>query len=254
VSCAALPESLLESELFGHVKGAFTGAFRDRPGRFELADKGTIFLDEVGTMNPSIQVKLLRVLQEREFERVGGTKTIKVDVRVIAASNQDLQKAVQEGRFREDLFYRLNVIPIMIPPLREHKEDIPLLVNTILQRLTGKTQWKSLKVSLEAMNLLIEYDWPGNVREVENAIEYAVVQTAGDTILPQSLPSWIKGKRERAHGLRQLLVNVIGETEREEIIKKIAEYQGKVSDAARALGVGRTTLWRKMKRYQIPKM
>jgi PAS domain S-box-containing protein len=253
VSCAALPESLLESELFGHVKGAFTGAFRDRPGRFELADKGTIFLDEVGTMNPSIQVKLLRVLQEREFERVGGTKTIKVDVRVIAASNQDLQKAVQEGRFREDLFYRLNVIPIMIPPLREHKEDIPLLVNTILQRLTGKTQWKSLKVSLEAMNLLIEYDWPGNVREVENAIEYAVVQTAGDTILPQSLPSWIKGKRERAHGLRQLLVNVIGETEREEIIKKIAEYQGKVSDAAKALGVGRTTLWRKMKHYQIPK-
>jgi transcriptional regulator with PAS, ATPase and Fis domain len=253
VSCAALPEGLLESELFGHVKGAFTGAIRDRPGRFELADKGTIFLDEVGTMNPSIQVKLLRVLQEREFERVGGTKTIKIDVRVIAASNQDLQKAVQEGRFREDLFYRLNVIPIMVPPLREHKEDIPLLVNTILQRLTAKAQWKSLKVSLEAMNLLIEYDWPGNVRELENGIEYAVLRTAGDTILPQSLPPWIKGKGERAHGLRQLLVNIIGETEREEIIKKIAEYQGKVSDAAKALGVGRTTLWRKMKRYQIPK-
>ena len=171
---------------------------------------------------------------------------------MIAASNQDLQKAVQEGRFREDLFYRLNVIPIMVPPLREHKEDIPLLVNTILQRLSAKAQWKSLKVSLEAMNLLIEYDWPGNVRELENAIEYAVVQTAGDTILPQSLPPWIKGKGEGAHGLRQLLVNVIGEREREEIIKRIAECQGKVSDAAKALGVGRTTLWRKMKRYQIP--
>jgi PAS domain S-box-containing protein len=253
VSCAALPEGLLESELFGHVKGAFTGAIRDKPGRFELADKGTIFLDEVGTMNPSIQVKLLRVLQEREFERVGGTKTIKVDVRVMAASNQDLQKAVQDGRFREDLFYRLNVIPILVPPLREHKEDIPLLVNTILQRLTAKTQWKPLKVSLEALILLIEQDWPGNVRELENAIEYAVVRTAGDTILPQSLPSWIKGKGERAHGLRVRLMDVIGDTEREEIIKKIAECQGKVSDAAKALGVGRTTLWRKMKRYQIPK-
>ncbi|MBI4382264.1 MAG: sigma 54-interacting transcriptional regulator [candidate division NC10 bacterium] len=253
VSCAALPEGLLESELFGHVKGAFTGAIRDKPGRFELADKGTIFLDEVGTMNLSIQVKLLRVLQEREFERVGGTKTTKVDVRVIAASNQNLQKAVQEGRFREDLFYRLNVIPIMVPPLREHKEDIPLLVNTILHRLTAKAQGEPLKVSLEAMNLLIEHDWPGNVRELENAIEYAVVRMAGDTILPQSLPSWIKGKGERPHGLGQLLVNVIGEREREEIIKKVAECQGKVSDAAKALGVGRTTLWRKMKRYQIPK-
>lgn len=252
VSCAALPESLLESELFGHVRGAFTGAIKDKPGRFELADKGTIFLDEVGMMSPSIQVKLLRVLQEWEFERVGGTRTIKVDVRVIAASNQDLQKAVQEGRFREDLFYRLNVVPIMLPPLRERKEDIPLLVSSILERLTAKAQWKALKLSPEAMNLLIEYDWPGNVRELENALEYAVVRTAGDTLLPQSLPPWIKGRSERADR-PQFLVNIMGEREREEIIKKVAECQGKVSDAAKALGVGRTTLWRKMKRYQIPK-
>jgi PAS domain S-box-containing protein len=252
VSCAALPESLLESELFGHVRGAFTGAIKDKLGRFELADKGTIFLDEVGMMNPSIQVKLLRVLQELEFERVGGTRTIKVDVRVIAASNQDLQRAVQEGRFREDLFYRLNVVPIMVPPLRERKEDISLLVSSILERLIAKAQWKASKVSPEAMNLLIEYDWPGNIRELENAVEYAVIRTAGDTLIPQSLPPWIMGRSERADR-PQLLVNIVGQREREEIIKKVAECQGKVSDAAKALGVGRTTLWRKMKRYQIPK-
>jgi PAS domain S-box-containing protein len=248
VSCAALPESLLESELFGHVRGAFTGAIKDKPGRFELADKGTILLDEVAEMSPSIQVKLLRVLQDREFERVGGTRTVKVDVRILAASNRDLQKAVQEGRFREDLFYRLNVIPIMVPPLRGRKEDIPLLVSGVLERLLTKTQWRTLKVSPEALNFLIEYDWPGNVRELENALEFALVRQTGDTLLPQSLPPWIKRGEQRAHGF---LKEIAEERERDEIVKKLTQCQGKVSAVAKALGVGRTTLWRKMKNYQI---
>ena len=253
VSCAALPESLLESELFGHVRGAFTGAIKDKPGRFELADKGTIFLDDVGEMSLSIQVKLLRVLQEREFERVGGTRTIRVDVRVIAASNRDLQKAVQEGRFREDLFYRLNVIPILVPPLRERKEDIPLTVSSILERVIAQAQCKPMKVSPEAMNLLIHYDWPGNVRELENALEFALVRRAGYTLFPESLPPWIGRGDPEARSLREPLRAVMAKREREEIVSKLEQCQGKVSVVARALGLGRATLWRKMKSYQIPK-
>jgi two-component system response regulator AtoC len=248
-----LPETLLESELFGHVRGAFTGAIKDKPGRFELAHTGTMFLDEVGEMSPSIQVKLLGVLQDREFERVGGTRTIKVDVRVIAATNRDLQKCVREGRFREDLFYRLNVIPMLVPPLRERKEDIPLLVNFILERLLTKVQCKPLKVSPEALNFLIEYDWPGNVRELENALEFALVRQSGDTLLPQFLPPWIKAEEQIVDGLREPLKDVVRERERKEIVKKLAECQGKVAVVAKALGVARTTLWRKMKSYQIPK-
>lgn len=251
VSCAALPESLLESELFGHVRGAFTGATRDKPGRFELADKGTLFLDEVAEMSPAIQVKLLRALQEHEFERVGGTRTLRVDIRVIAASNRDLRKAVQEGRLREDLFYRLNVVPIVVPPLRERKEDIPLLIRSILERPAPQGHRTDLRLSREAMNLMMEYDWPGNVRELENAIEFARVWTAGGTILPESLPPSLRGGGEGALDVRKPLVHVMAEREREEIVKKIAACQGKVSDVAKALGVGRTTLWRKMKRYQI---
>ena len=254
VSCAALPESLLESELFGHVRGAFTGAFKDRPGRFELAHGGTIFLDEVAEMSPSIQVKLLRVLQEREFERVGAARTIKVDVRIVAASNRDLQRAVQEGKFREDFFYRLNVIPIMVPPLRERKEDIPLLVSSFFEQASARSQGKQRKISPEAMNLLLEHNWPGNIRELENAVEFALVRTTGDTILPQGLPPWIRKESQQDHGLREFLREILGEREREEIVKKLAQCQGRVSDVARALGVGRTTLWRKMKSYQISKM
>ncbi len=251
VSCAALPETLLESELFGHVRGAFTGAIKDKAGRFELADKGTIFLDEVGDMSLSIQVKLLRVLQERKFERVGGTRTVTVDVRVIAASNRNLQKATKEGRFREDLFYRLNVIPITVPPLRERKEDIPLLVSFIIERLAGQGQRKAVSVSPEAMGVLMDYDWPGNVRELENALEFALVRKTGDILLPQFLPPWITEGDEKADDSRQLLRAVVGDREREEIVKKLAQCQGKVSETAKALGVGRTTLWRKMKRYDL---
>jgi transcriptional regulator with PAS, ATPase and Fis domain len=251
VSCAALPESLLESELFGHVRGAFTGAIKDKPGRFELANRGTILLDEVGEISPSIQVKLLRVLQEREFERVGGTRTIKVDVRIVAATNRDLRKAIQQGQLREDLFYRLNVIPITVPPLRERREDIPLLVNSILDRLAGASQGKTVKVSPEAMGLLREHNWPGNVRELENALEFALVRRVSDTLLPQSLPPWIKREERRADGYMEPLKGVVREKEKEEIVKKLAQCQGKVSAVAKALGVGRTTLWRKMKGYQI---
>jgi PAS domain S-box-containing protein len=251
VSCATLSENLLESELFGHVRGAFTGAIKDKPGRFELADKGTIFLDEVGEMSPSIQVKLLRVLQDREFERVGGTRTIKVDVRVIAATNRDLQKAIQEGKFREDLFYRLHVVPVVILPLRERKEDIPLLVDQGLENLAAKIHRTGLNVTPEAMELLMEYDWPGNVRELENALEFALARTAGGTISPQSLPPWIGKRGERADWLGKSLVTSVEEREREEILRKLALCKGKVANAAKALGVGRTTLWRKMKRHQI---
>ncbi len=253
VSCAALPETLLESELFGHVRGAFTGAIRDKPGRFELADKGTIFLDEVGEMSPSIQVKLLRVLQDREFERVGGTRTIKVDVRVIAATNRNLPKAIQEGGFREDLFYRLNVVPITVPPLRERKEDISLLVDHILEKLAAKIQRRALKISPEAVGLLMDHNWPGNVRELENALEFALARTDEDIISLQSLPPWIERRDERADRLPKPLGKIVEEMEREEIVRKLVLCQGKVGAAANALGLGRTTLWRKMKRHQISK-
>jgi len=251
VSCAALPEGLLESELFGHVRGAFTGAIKDKPGRFELADRGTIFLDEVGEISPSIQVKLLRVLQERQFERVGGSRTLSVDVRVIAATNRDLPRAVQEGRFREDLFYRLHVVPITVPPLRERKEDIPPLVNHTLQKLAAKMQSESLGVSSDAMDVLMVYDWPGNVRELENALQFALVRTGGDTISAQSLPSWIGRGSERAERPGKPLITVVEEREREEIVRRLVQCQGKLSDVAKALGIGRTTLWRKRKRHQL---
>jgi transcriptional regulator with PAS, ATPase and Fis domain len=241
----------LESELFGHVRGAFTGAIRDKPGRFELADKGTIFLDEVGEMSPSIQVKLLRVLQDREFERVGGTRTIKVDVRVIAATNRNLPKAIQEGGFREDLFYRLNVVPITVPPLRERKEDIPLLVDHILEKLAAKIQRRAVKISPEAVGLLMDHNWSGNVRELENALEFALACTDDDTIFPQSLPPWIEIRDERADRLPKPLGKIVEEMEREEIVRNLALCQGKVAAAANALGLGRTTLWRKMKQYHI---
>jgi len=179
INCTAIPENLLESELFGFEKGAFTGAMTAKPGKFELADKGTIFLDEIGDVPGAIQVKLLRVLQEREFERLGGTKTLKVDVRVIAATNQDLRAALEQGTFREDLYYRLNVVPISIPPLREHKEDIPYLVDHFLARLARESAKPITSITPAAMRLLMDFHWPGNIRELENIIERAVALSSG---------------------------------------------------------------------------
>ena len=187
LNCAALPESLLESELFGHERGAFTGAVKTRRGRFELADKGTLFLDEIGDISPATQVKLLRVLQERTFERVGGSRSITVDVRIIAATNADLEEAVRMRRFREDLYYRLHVVPIVLPPLRERKEDIPLLVGHFLQRFNAENH-KALKISSPAMDLIVGYDWPGNVRELENCIERMVVMARREIIAPRGRP------------------------------------------------------------------
>ncbi len=187
LNCAALPENLLESELFGHERGAFTGAVRMRRGRFELADKGTLFLDEIGDISLAMQVKLLRVLQERTFERVGGSRPIEVDVRIIAATNVDLEEAVRQGRFREDLYYRLHVVPIVLPALRERREDIPLLLGHFLRRF-NEENGKDLKISSAAMDLVVSYEWPGNVRELENCVERMVVMARREIIAPEDVP------------------------------------------------------------------
>ena len=192
VSCAALPETLLESELFGHEKGAFTGAVSRREGRFQLAHRGTIFLDEVGEMSPALQTKLLRVLQEKEFEPLGSTRTVKVDIRVIAATNKDLTKEVKEGRFREDLYYRLNVVPITMPPLRERKEDIPPLADHFLAVYREKNRKPLKGISGKALDLLVRYDWPGNIRELENCIERAVIMAREEMITPADFPPQIQ--------------------------------------------------------------
>jgi len=188
VDCASLPEDLLESELFGHEKGAFTGAIAKKLGKFELASGGTLFLDEIGNLNLTTQANLLRALQEKKIERVGGTRPIKIDVRIIAATHRDLEKAVGEGSFREDLYYRLNVVLINLPPLRERKDDIPLLIEHFLRRYRSESQGKLKYVPLKTLDLLMRYSWPGNVRELENVIERAIVMGKGDTILPQDLP------------------------------------------------------------------
>ena len=252
VNCSALSENLLESELFGHEKGAFTGAIRTKPGRFELANGGTLFLDEVADMSPALQVKLLRVLDEQAFERVGGTQRIQVDVRIIAATNKDLRKEVREGRFREDLFYRLNVVPIYLPPLRERREDIPLLVEHFIERFNQKMRRNVRGISPEALDILMSYDWPGNIRELENAIEQAFVRCRGETLLPEHLPRHITGDlQEPLHGPISSLRAPLEETEKE-ILRRVLEETGQSRiAAARRLGISKATLWRKMKRYGL---
>ena len=200
LNCGAMPENLLESELFGHMRGAFTGADANKKGLLEVAEKGTVFLDEIGEMSAVMQVKLLRVLQERRFRRVGGLEELTADIRVIAATNQDLSKAVAEGRFREDLFYRINVIPIALPPLRDRREDIPLLAEHFLAKYGEQMEKPITGVSREAMDLLLHHDWPGNIRELENALERAVALEATPTILPDSLPATIRGESPRSRG------------------------------------------------------
>ncbi|RKY40177.1 MAG: sigma-54-dependent Fis family transcriptional regulator [Candidatus Omnitrophota bacterium] len=258
VSCGALPENLLESELFGHVKGSFTGAIRDRQGRFEIASGGTIFLDEIDAFSPKLQVKLLRVLQEGEFERVGDTKTIKVDVRVIAATNQDLKKLIKGGLFREDLYYRLNVIPINVPPLRERKDDIPLLVEHFLKKSSQKLKGRVVKdVSPQVMELFFAYDWPGNIRELENIIERAVILCKGEKIEIEDLPEFFMELREeKGYDEKKgtfFLKEVVKGSEKEIIERVLKECGGNRKKAAQLLGINRTTLYNKLKAYGILK-
>jgi DNA-binding NtrC family response regulator len=263
LNCTAIPETLLEAELFGHVRGAFTGAVGNRQGRLEQAHKGTLFLDEVGTMGSALQTKLLRVLQEREFERVGDSHTTKVDVRIIAATNSDLAKMVAEGQFREDLFYRLNVIPVVLPPLRERKEDIPLLVQHFLDKLradSGGQPRTPMTVAQDAIRRLMAYSWPGNVRQLENAIERAVAITAGRTqIEAADLPVEIQQAQEPAlpstvslpeEGLD--LDAFIVHIERELIARSLERSGGNKGRAAKLLNLKRTTLVEKLKRFEKP--
>lgn len=240
VNCGALPENLIESELFGHVKGAFSGAVREKKGRFQLAEGGTLFLDEVAELSMDMQVKLLRVLQERTFEKVGGEKTLKANVRIISATNKDLLNEVKSKRFREDLYYRLNVIPIEIPPLRKRKNDIPLLCDHFLTKISKSHGDNKLTVSQDAIIELIKYPWPGNVRELENAMQYATVRCKGETVLPVDLPMELQQKNGGISVSKGPSRKLNIETVKEALNKT----GGNKAKASRLLGVGRATLYR----------
>ncbi len=257
VNCGAIPEDLLESELFGHMKGSFTGAVSTRVGRFEMADRGSIFLDEIGDMSLKLQVKLLRVLQERRFEPVGSNKTLEVDVRIIAATNKNLETAVQEGRFREDLYYRLNVIPIVIPPLRNRPEDVPLLLDHFLTRFSEENRLKKPKVTAEALEILTHYPWPGNVRELENTIERLVVLKHEDEITPKGLPSHLT--RSASQGSQGISIpesginfkKLVNDFENDLILRALEKTSGNKNQAANLLRLNRTTLVEKIKKRQL---
>ena len=251
VNSAALNESLLESELFGHVKGAFTGADRSRVGRFEAAHRGSIFLDEIGDLPMATQVKLLRVLQEKTIEKVGDHRPIPVDVRVITATNQDLHLLMEQGRFREDLFFRINVIPIHLPPLRERREDIPLLVEHFLERSAAKTQKPITGLSREALEIFLHYHWPGNVRELINVIDYAFVLCPEGVILPEHLPVELTGRRPAPARPRRPESTGPQRISREELLKTLQAARGKKTRAAEMLGVSRVTLWKWLKELDV---
>jgi nitrogen regulation protein NR(I) len=271
INCAAIPRDLLESELFGHEKGAFTGALNARAGRFELAHNGTLFLDEIGELDPSLQVKLLRVLQEREFERVGGVKTIKVDVRILAATNKDLEKATREGKFREDLFYRLNVIPLNLPPLRERLDDIPLLLKHFIKKFSRKRDSRPFGISREAMECLMKYHWPGNVRELENLVERLMILVNADVASVADLPERFGGspammspvavmtemQTSREHQVVSIpesgvdLDALLHDLEKDYILRALRMTGGVKSKAANLLHLNRTTLIEKMKKMRI---
>jgi len=260
VNCGAIPEELLESELFGHEKGAFTGAIRTKIGRFELAQGGTIFLDEIGDMSPALQVKLLRVIQERDFERIGGVKTISVDVRIIAATNQNLEQAVAEKKFREDLFYRINVIPINLPPLRERDMDIEILANHFLKRFNQINKKNITGISSEAMRCIMSYPWPGNVRELENLMEMLVVMKEKGSIEIDDLPPKLHPHRTKeepqtrtelpAEGLN--FNELVNQFEKDLLLQALRKSRGVKNRAAKLLQLNRTTLVEKLKRFNIP--
>ena len=249
VNCTTLSDQLLESELFGHVRGAFTGAVKDKPGRLEAAAGGTVFLDEIADLSPALQTKLLRFLQEHRFERVGGAHTIEVDARIIAASNRDLEQQVAAGQFREDLFYRLNVISLRLPALRERPEDVPLLVERFVAAAALRNRRPRLKLAPEAMEALRRYHWPGNVRELRNAIERAAVLSRSDVISREDLPDRVF-RPPTAHRALPASAGTLEELEREHIRNVLAEAVT-LEDAAETLGISPTTLWRKRKRYGI---
>jgi len=260
VNCAALPEHLLESEFFGHERGAFTGADRQKKGRFELAAGGTLFLDEIGELPVGMQAKLLRVLQDQRFERVGGTEPIKTDCRVIAATNLNLAEAVAASRFRDDLYYRLNVVSIDLPPLRERLEDVPLLVNHFLEKLVERGL-PAKTVARETLSRLLRYDWPGNVRELDNLIEQMVVTTPGPVIEPENLPSHILPLREEPFSLdfdhnrplAELTDEFIQRIERAYLIRVLEKYRGRIDRCALHCGLSRRSISEKLRRYQIDK-
>jgi len=250
VDCSALVETLLESELFGHVKGSFTGAIQAKYGSFELANGGTFFFDEIGNLSLDIQAKLLRVIQEKELKPVGGEKTIKVDVRIIAATNQDLRQSIAKKTFREDLYYRLNVVPIHIPPLRDRKEDIPLLVNHFLKRYNKKREVPVTKVEPETMKILMSYDWPGNVRELENSIERALILEDGDALLPRCFP-WLVEKGQMRVPAGNGKIYSLEELEKKHIERVLGETKGHKGKTANLLGIDRKTLYQKIKKYGL---
>ncbi len=253
VSCAALAETLLESELFGHEKGAFTGAVANRKGKFEMAHGGTIFLDEIGDISPKLQMDLLRILQERTFYRVGGTEELHVDVRVIAATNVDLERSVREGTFRDDLFYRLNVISINIPPLRERREDIPLLVETFIERLVHELGKEVTAISEGALRVLMNYDWPGNVRELENAIERAIVTTRTKVITEEDC-GFIGSTRVQDDKEWSLPADMtLEQAENHIITATLKRTRGNISEAAGILGIDRSTLYDRLKKHNLPR-
>ncbi len=258
VNCAALPSELLESELFGHVRGAFTGAVRDRSGRFELASRGTLFLDEIGDLPPLLQVKLLRVLQEHRYERVGESLARTTDARIIAATNVDIRAALRDGRLREDLYYRLCVVPIDVPPLRQRREDIPQLALNLLNRVAGQ-RGLMRRISPQAMRLLLDYPWPGNVRELSNAMEYAVAVSKMETILPEDLPDELGQSAFRGHllhtrGVRHAASHPAPPAaipEQDRLRAALELHHWKKAETARALGLSRSTLWRRMREHQL---
>jgi len=251
VHAAALPSTLLESELFGHEKGAFTGAVERRSGRFETADGGTLFLDEVGELEPAMQVKLLRVLEERSFERVGSSKTMEVDVRLVAATNKDLKKQVTEGKFRDDLFYRLSVVAVNLPPLRERRDDIPLLALAFLKQCAEENGKPAREVTQEAMNILMAYDWPGNVRELRNAMEQMVVLGREERLTLRDVPATIRGAADLSKIIVVCPGMTVEEAEKQLIIQALKEMEGNRTKAADKIGMSRRTIHRKIKQYGL---